>query len=493
MLVSCLGHTQKQGDNITETEILPKNQITGLAALQENILTIINSSDLNSSTVGITILNLETGEPLFEHHPDKLFHPASTAKLYTTAAALNFLGPAYRFYTRVALQPDTVQSSTVAGDLWLIGSGDPTLTNSDLMALANTIKNQGISQINGNLVCDESAFDDIRYGKGWMWDDQPYRDFAPIGALSVNRNTLTVFISPGSTPDAPAKFRVDPPTNYAKVNNLAITSDPQASINSSNKITVLRRWQSGENIIDINGRIPLAAPEESIVQNIIDPAEYTCTLFTKALSQSGITVRGNTIAGKAPLEAQVTTEHASAQLNEIIIGMNKNSNNLDAELLLKAVGREVSGEQGSAENGIRAIEKFLTTCGLSWDTIRIADGSGVSRYNLVSPASLAALLKEVYNNFAIRHEFIASLPIAGIDGSLKNRMKGSRAATIVHAKTGFMTGVSSLAGYTQSLDGLPIAFVIMMEHFVGPHLPFQLAQDQICDLIGRYTHNNHPQ
>jgi D-alanyl-D-alanine carboxypeptidase/D-alanyl-D-alanine-endopeptidase (penicillin-binding protein 4) len=197
------------------------------------------------------------------------------------------------------------------------------------------------------------------------------------------------------------------------------------------------------------------------------------------LSYAGIKVNGRTVRGLAPAGTQQLAEHRQP-IMPTLINLNKVSDNLTAELLLKTIGVEKFGRRGSAENGLRALKLFLGASGIDTTAMSVADGSGLSRYNLITPGAVVNLLTAMWNNFKLRNEFISTLPIAGIDGTLENRMRGTPAEGIVHAKTGSLSGVSALSGYAVTLDGEELAFSIMMQPFVVPTRAIREAQDKIC-------------
>ena len=463
--------------------------VIGKKELHKRIEEILTEAELKSSTVGIKVMRLSDKAVLYQHNAEKIFHPASTMKLFTAAAALRSLGPAFRFATELARHEDVALGQTLNGDIFLIGSGDPSLVTEDLAGLAVQLYSQGVRTIRGNIVCDDSFLDDIHYGAGWMWDDQPYKDFAPIGALSVNRNTVEIFVSPGAEKGALATARLLPATRYVQLNNEALTQEQDTAAEGQDApLTVLRRWQKQSNCIDVRGAVQLGSGEKRYERNIYGPTLYTGNLFFEECEKVGIRLTGRVVRGKAPENVTVIASHHSAELAALIMEMNKQSHNLYAELFLKVVGAWMQEKPGTAQKGIEVLAEMMTGWGVSEDTFRFADGSGVSRYGLVSPDTLLRLLEKMYDDFAIRHEFVASLPIAGVDGSLKERMQTLPAQGVVHAKTGSLSGVSALAGFTESSDNEELAFVVMMEHFIGPAHFHLAAQDRICDILCRYVH-----
>lgn len=466
--------------------------VAGRAELAARLEKILDDPGLVSGTTGIKVVRLTDSEVIYEENSATLFHPASTMKLFTSAAAFAHLGPNYRFTTDIAAEPSSIQRDTIDGNLYLVGSGDPSLETEDLDGLAAELHSLGVRRVLGDIVCDDTAFDDLRYGNGWMWDDQPYKDFAPIGALSVNRNTIRIIVAPGPGEGMPLRVRTLPETAFCEVNNEGTTVVPRtgesgdAAPEGIDSLTALRRWREGGNVIDVRGALPLDRGEQIFVTNVRGPALYTGTLFLEACRRQGIEVRGGVTRGESPAQARVLANHESERLTGIIIEMNKRSCNLAAELLLKAVGARVKGRPGTAEKGIEVLDEMVQQWGAERRGYRFADGSGVSRYGLVSADLLVALLTRLYDDFALRHEFVASLPAAGIDGSLEERMTGLVARGVVHAKTGSLSGVSALAGFARTADGEPLAFAILMGHFLGSGETQLGIQDRICDLLCRY-------
>jgi D-alanyl-D-alanine carboxypeptidase/D-alanyl-D-alanine-endopeptidase (penicillin-binding protein 4) len=470
-------------------DILP---IVGKQALATALDTILQDSVLSATTAGVKVVRISDGEVLFQQNSNKLFHPASNMKLLTAAAALLHLGPEYRFQTTVATDSAVAFSDTLFGNIYLAGTGDPSFDSGDLAEIVEILHSKGIRYIAGDIVCDDTWLDDMRYGEGWMWDDQPYTYSSPIGALTINGNNIEFFVQPGDS-GTPAKIRFMPQTRYIQILNESITIDNveyQKLLSDTMRVfepfSVLRRWREQNNLFDAKGYIVNGAGERRISMNIVEPTLYFGTLFKEACERSGVKIGGWIVRGLAPENAIPLAIHESAPVVTLVANMNKPSDNLYAELLLKAVGAQVKGKPGTAQKGKEAISEMLSGFGIDVTKIRISDGSGVSRYGLLSPDVIVALLIDVYNNFSIRNEFIASLPIAGVDGTLENRMKDMVAERIVHAKTGSISGVSTLSGYTTSQDGEVLAFSIMMSHFAGSIRPFREVQDRMCDVLTRY-------
>jgi D-alanyl-D-alanine carboxypeptidase/D-alanyl-D-alanine-endopeptidase (penicillin-binding protein 4) len=457
-----------------------QNGARSTVELRQRIDRILADSSLSRSTAGLKIVSLRTGETLYERNASLLFHPASNQKLLTSATALSLLGPAFVFRTTVACDSAALTDSLVQGNLYLIGRGNPDLTSEDLFGLAHDLAQMGIREIRGNIICDDFYFDEVRWGSGWMWDDEPSHLWSRFSALTVNDNAVVVRVTPANEVGKPARVQIDPATDHATLINTSVTVSRRSQIDSLDfpHLIVTRRWQQHENTIVVDGAIAQdESPDETKV-NVLEPEVYCGRVFRDALKLRGIIVRGAVQRGLTPLKVQILAEHRTPIL-PVLVNLNKISDNLTAELLLKTVGAEKFGRPGTGEKGVQAIRQFLGGIGVDTTAVNIADGSGVSRYNLVTPAEIIKLLVRMWKNFAIRNEFAATLPIAGVDGTLRNRMKGTRAAGVIHAKTGSLSGVSTLSGYTTTADGEELAFSMMIQHYLVSDSAIRSVQDRI--------------
>ena len=458
----------------------PAGGARSLAELRLRIEQALNDRALAHAITGIKIVSLRTGEVFYERNADLLAHPASNQKLLTSATALSLLGPAYVFRTSVACDSAQKIESVIAGDLYLIGRGNPDLTDKDLFGLAQNLAQLGIKEIRGNLVCDDFYFDDLRWGNGWMWDDDPSTDEPRLSALTVNDNAVTVRVTPADTTGKPARVQIIPPTDHVTLVNSSITVKRQTQIDSLQlpPLLITRNWQQNENTILVSGSIAQDESPQEETLNILDPEIYCGKLFRDALRTAGITLQGQVLRGAAPAKIKILAEHRGPMM-PILINLNKVSDNLTAELLLKTLGAEKFGRPGTAANGIRVMRQFFSSVGVDTNAVYSADGSGVSHYNLVTPANLVSLLTAMWKNFAIRNEFVATLPIAGVDGTLRGRMKGTTAANVLHAKTGTLSAVSTLSGYTTTAEGEELAFSFMMQHFLASGRAIRSIQDHL--------------
>jgi len=469
-----------------KTLVKPAVTATKVTDLPTAIDQILQDSSLTQTRTGIKIVSLKTGETLYSRNSQLLFHPASNMKLLTTSTALKRLGADFKFPTRVFVDSGSVSDSTITGPIYLKGYGDPDLVSDDLRRMVDQLKLKGIRRISGDLICDNSYMDDLFWGNGWMWDDASDWYWAQISPLTVNDNCVEITVKPGAHPGDSLRYQLTPNTAFMKIVNHGVTVDSSDSL-IRHAFKVKRRWKHPANIIDIEGgRFPTDAERDYII-DVIDAPRYVGTLLGEMLRAEGIVFDGVVRTGETPKNVGLLVEHLSPPLSLVIFNTNKISDNLSAELLLKTVGAEMRGIPGTAKKGISEIYKFLQEIGVDSSTYELADGSGVSRYNVITPDLIIELLKAMNADFRLQAEFKASLPVAGVDGSLDSRMKNTPAENKLRAKTGTLRGVSALSGYTTTADGEPVAFSMIMEHFVVGASKIRRIQDKIGAAISLFT------
>lgn len=449
-------------------------------ALRRRLDLILADSALARAQAGVKIVSLRTGEILYERHSQLLFHPASNQKLLTSAAALAVLGPQFVFKTTAACDSGAVRDGVVHGNVYLLGRGNPDLSTGDLFGMAQELARQGIRAIAGNIVCDDFYFDQVRWGSGWMWDDDPSWLFSRFTALTVNDNAVVIRARPGQQPGRPAIVAVNASGPFVEIVNRSLTVARASQIDSLNlqRLRIQRRWRENQNVFEIEGAIGSDEPAVETKQNVLQAELLAGYIFRDLLPLCGIEFSGTVQHGLGPARPHILAEH-HGQILPALINFNKLSDNLSGELLLKTLGAERWGRPGTAEKGLRALREFLAKCGVDTLALRASDGSGVSRYNLVTPAGLVNLLTALWQTANIRHEFAATLPIAGVDGTLENRMRGTPAEGILRAKTGSLSGVSTLSGYTTTKEGEEIAFSMMMQHYLVPDRDVRRVQDRL--------------
>jgi len=452
---------------------LKEKDTNAVAALRRRIDAILADSALARSTPGVKIVSLKTGEVLYERNAHLLFHPASNQKLLTSAAALKLLGPDFTLNTSLVCDSAALRDSIIHGDLHLVGRGNPDLTTNDLFGLAQTLVQQGIREIRGNLLCDDYYFDDVRWGAGWMWDD----DYERFSALAVNDNMVSFIVSPAAKIGELAQVQTVPNTPHTDVINTSVTAASKTQMDSLHlpSLSVERR---GANVFVIEGALALDEKPQRFERTVVQPEIFAGQILREVLRQNGIKFNGSVLRGLSPARAVTLAEHR-APIMPLLINLNKISDNLSAELLLKVVAAERAGRPGTGEKGMQVIRRFLASAQVDTNALNLADGSGVSRYNLITPDEIVKLLMAMWRDFSVRNEFLATLPIAGVDGTLANRMLGTPAAGILRAKTGSLSGVSSLSGYTTTAEGEEVVFSMMMQHFLASADGVRRVQDRI--------------
>jgi len=413
---------------------------------------MLESTQLRSSLVGAKVVNSKTGKTIFELNSDKLLHPASTLKLFTTAAALHYLGKDFSVKTEIFLDEKR--------NLIIKGNGNSLLRTEHYETIAQKIIQQGIKNIQ-HIIIDVSYFDDNSWGKGWMWDDEPGASAMHISPLCVNGNVVNVIVTPNKVNEKPF-VELDPRTSYFTLLNESKTVS--AIDNRFPLFEVTRKWKERENIIVVKGQLPATSLKDTFSVNVWKPEFYAGTLLKERLNVGGVQITGEIKRGTSENSKKIFL--LSHPLDSLIHKANKESDNLSAECLLKILAAEKNSIPGIADSGIHLEKIFYSLIGIDTSNMIIADGSGASDYNLVSVNHVISLLQYQFKQSTFK-SFKESLPIAGVDGTLKNRMKGTHAEGKVFAKTGTKRGINSLAGYIEKRNGEVISFAIIINHFSG--------------------------
>jgi D-alanyl-D-alanine carboxypeptidase/D-alanyl-D-alanine-endopeptidase (penicillin-binding protein 4) len=413
------------------------------SALTNKIDAIIQNRCLADAKIGIKIVSLKTGETIYERDSGELLIPASNMKLITSAAALTRLKPNYKFKTTVSYD-GTIDGNILNGNLYVKGYGDPKLVTEELLLIVREIRNSGIDEISGDIIADESFFDSERTGNGWNLNDDNSRAYnARIGALSLNFNTITVYVDSAESHRERPKVVTNPPTSFVEVINNAVTNRRRVGTT----ITVDRIEDGGGDKIIVKGEVTAGKKRMHYYRNISNPPLYTATVFKEFLEREGISIKGNIKIGIQPEGVEEFLDHESVPLSIIVRDLNKISNNFIAEQILKTMGAEIKGAPGTAEKGLSVIEEYLNEIGIQKGAYTIADGSGLSRFNRLTPSQIVKVLESMYDDFRFQSEYISSLSVMGIDGSLKERMNGSGSQEMVRGKTGTLDDVSAISGY----------------------------------------------
>jgi len=467
----------------------------GISEEQKNILAQAIDEAIDSVDphihIGIQVISLKHGDVLYQKNPHIKFIPASNTKLFTSAAALALLGPSYRFETQLFIT-GKVKNGILYGDVYLKGAGDPTLTSDDLKVMAKQLSLYGITLIKGAVYCDITEFDKMVRGPGWSWDMGPTFSNAPLDSLMINHSCIDCYVLP-TQPGKKPQVRLKPHMGDFVINNTALTVG-----NLADPLVVSRQWLRQKNSIDIVGSISHTASPAIHKMAVEMPYEYTCAVFKQLLNSYGIVTPHHQVMCKVvPSDASVIYTHYSPTISSMIRPILKKSDNLYADALFKKMGVCKKGSPGTWHKGKLVLTDFLSNkVGLDPKTFWFVDGSGMSRYNLVSPSHLVKLLQWIYEHPSNNKKqgslykiICEGLPVAGVDGALKHRMKDKTVRTRVRAKTGFLGGVVSLSGYIVTVDGDVLAFAIMINGFIGSPDVYKKLEDRIATLLSTFKRN----
>ncbi len=446
----------------------------GVPLFQKKIRKILANSCLRKKNYGIKIYSLDRGEALFELREKKLFVPASNLKILTTAIALETLGPNYRFPTRIYTD-GKLKNRVLDGNLYIKGYGDPKFVTEQMWLLVNEMKNLPLERITGNIIGDDSYFDNQKRIKTWIKNPGAQAYEAPLGALSFNFNTVQANVAPGPKPGSKPRIVIEPDTEYIVLDNQAKTLKQ----GTRNRLIVNRLDRKGFDEIAVSGGIRLDQPRAQYFLNITDPTQYTLSTLKKYLEYVGIKFQGELEQGMVPETAKELLTHESEPLTLALRGLNKFSNNFVAEQIIKTIGAEKYGPPGTTQKGLKALQEYLMQLGYHSDQYNVLDGSGLSRQNRLSPQLIIDVLRNVKNDMEVYPEFVSALGVMGVDGNVKNRMRGVKSPGRARVKTGTLNYVSALSGYFQSKDGETFAFSILMNDLRCSNGRIKKIQDQI--------------
>ncbi len=438
---------------------------------------------------GVEILSLDRGELIYERNSGKLFIPASNNKLPTAAAALLRLGPDFTFETRICSDGE-LADGTLKGSLIIVGSGDPTLSprfssgESFLVfrQWASKLKELGIRRIDGDILGVDGAFERNMLGKSWARDNLAYGYSAPVSALQYHDNQVTVEILPGEKEGDRASARVEPAVGYFTIDCLVTT----APAGAEPEVTVERGDSDG--FLTLRGSVPLHGRPVRQSVSVDNPSLFFLRTLKDTLGSEGIDVTACSTrvlrSTGSPNLVTFWTEH-SPRLSDILKPLLKTSQNLYAETLVRALGSRFRSD-GSFVKGQELVEETLRGMAIEKGTYSYADGSGLSRLNLISPDQVVRLLKYMSRHSWFDH-FYDALPIAGVDGTIEGRMKGTRAEGNVRAKTGTLGHVRCLSGYLKTADGELLAFSMLANNFLVSNRSAEYVQDAALELLANFT------
>jgi D-alanyl-D-alanine carboxypeptidase/D-alanyl-D-alanine-endopeptidase (penicillin-binding protein 4) len=446
----------------------------GSATLESRLAAVLGGASLRGASRAALVVDAADGGVVYALDAERALAPASNQKVLTAIAALDALGPAHRFTTRVLADRDPGTGEGEArgrvSTLYVIGGGDPALTSEEWWRLAADLRRAGLRQVTGDLVLDDGSFDRVRWHPDWgAASARAYH--AAIGALSANYGSFGVAARAGAKPGDPVAVEVDPPVAYFEVVNQARTG----SRGGGASLSVERQAAGERERVIVAGSLPAGSGPETVYRSVADPARYAGAVLRMQLEAVGIRVGGGVRLGPAPPEATSLLAFEGRSLAESVRLCLKYSNNGIAETLLKGLGARESRSPGSWANGVAALQSLLRGLSIPTEGASLVDGSGLATTNRVSPRTFVAALLAARRSFRIGPELESALPIAHQDGTLERRAE--RADGAVRAKTGLLNGVTGLSGYARTRGGRDLVFSVLVNGYTSGDLDAMAALD----------------
>lgn len=450
------------------------------APLPASVIKALREAGIPVTSVGVFVQDVAARKPLIAHEANRPMSPASTMKLLTTYAGLELLGPAYAWKTE-ALTSGVVAGDVLNGDLIVKGYGDPALTLENFWSLLRDVRRLGIREIQGDLVLDDSYFQSVEGDPG-AFDNEPYRPYNVLpDALLVNFKTVRFRFVPDSgntvriiTDPDPARLRV--------VNHVQLSDGPCNDWHEGVETEVSRYGNDAVTVV-VSGHYPRICGDKSLHLSLFNNTGHVDALFRQLWQEMGGVIVGSVREGVAAPNARLLASRESRSLAEMVRDINKFSNNVMARQLLLTLGREAGGG-GSTRSAAQVVNKWLAERDMSFPELEIENGSGLSRAEHITPAHLGALLLAAGRG-PLMAEFVSSLPIAAVDGTMKKRLLNKGVAGHAHIKTGLLKGVKAIAGYVHDHKGRDVVVVFLINHSEAS--TGQAAQDALLEWI--YSRN----
>jgi len=449
--------------------------------LDERLDALLAGPALADARVAALVVRDRDAKVVFARAPDQAMVPASNMKILTALAVLDAFGPTHRFTTEV-LADRAPDAEGRVGQLVLRGGGDPVMNTEDWLRLASELRRTGLRGVEGDLVVDDSAFDQEYWHPSWgRVSARAYH--APVGALTANYGAYFVTVQPGRRAGDPVRVEIDPPVSYLRLSNLAVTG----AANARRSLVVDRLSREGESErVRVTGVVRAGDEADSFPRSVLDPALYAGAVARLQLEGQGIPIGGRVRRGDASGPRHTLLRFEGRPLAEVVTLFMKYSNNGIAESLVKSLGAHASGQPGSWETGLAELRRRLEEARLPVTGLVLADGSGLSTDDRATPRLLVEALRHGRRSFDFGPELMASLPIAGRDGTLERR--AGQAAGEVRAKTGLLSdaGVTALSGYARQPDGELLVFAIVVNGFRrGSQVAMDAVDGWVTELVGR--------
>ncbi len=429
-----------------------------------------------SSNIGVIIYNPNTRDTIYSLNSRKTLIPASNTKLFTTAVALELMGNNYRLSTAITSQDTDFSDGIIDGDLYIKGFGNPTLSAEDIDTLAQKLKEMGIKKITGNIVGDDSYFDDIYTRDDWIVGEHANVHLSPVSALAINRNRVLLTLYSNKGYGKEPGYSVIPDYPFVSVSNTAVISKGRRNPK------IRYSFDNNKFSLKISGKTRKRSYGFTYSFDANNPPLFAALALRDALRKEGIEIEGKATTGIAP-EAMAAIVEKCITVGNLISLVNKNSDNYLAESLFKSLGAYYSGEQGNSFYATQAVLSFINEHDIFVDGTSIVDGSGISRYNKITVNSICGLLETVYFDDKIFNTFYNSLAIGGVDGTLKDRLRRAPAYNNFHGKTGTLNGVTSLSGYLITKSGEELIISMIMEFKKRGANYYRNIQDKIVEAV----------
>ncbi|WP_058535934.1 D-alanyl-D-alanine carboxypeptidase/D-alanyl-D-alanine endopeptidase [Legionella saoudiensis] len=443
-------------------------------SIQNDVDALIKQINPNVN-LGMVVIDLTSGETLYRRNADRFYIPASNMKLFSEAAALMVLGPDYHFTNQLSISSGMVQQGVLHGDIYLKLSGDPSFSRDDLKELLSSLNNWNIRAIQGNVYIDSNLANVDAYPPGWLSTDLAYSYGAPNAPVMLDANRLTVTVNPGAKAGDPAIVEANDEGAAISINNQATT---KASAEGCGVGFSLDQ----DNHLITRGCVGVGQGAVQQRMAIKNPLAYAQGMIRNSLAQANIQLSGQVQLGKTPAGALLIANQHSKALSVLMADTLKPSDNLYADSLYLHAAAKLNGAPVNWKEAEPIIKNFLQTqTGIDFSRSIFTDGSGLSRYSLVTPEQTISLLTFLYQRFPLAYEYIAALPVSGRDGTLQKRFKVPTQQGFVRAKTGTMTGINSLSGYLYTANGHTLAFAMYVNRQPGKSSgPGRPVLDALC-------------
>lgn len=443
-------------------------------------ITSMIKTDLPDATVGVTVQDVKTGKILYDYHGSKHFLPASTTKLFTAAAALKQLGPNYRYNTTLFYENDReVKNGLYDGNIALKFTGDPSFKIVNLYSLLGKLGELKIKKISGTIIIDDTIFEGPLLGHGWTWDSTSWYHAAPVSAIIIDRNQFGVTLYPSNQIGGIVTAKLQ--STYPGAKHRKLTSDIKGvTFEDSEYLCQLEAEVDEDNNVELSGCWPVGTEPAHLRLAVKDPRVQAELMVRETFEKLGIEFTGKFKYAKVPSDLNKLAHHSSAPISVLLGAILGDSNNLYAESLTKTLGAELYGT-GSFKTGSLAVRQILSAItGIDFSQTRLLDGSGASRYNLLTPLHLSRLLYTMHHEDKLGEHFREALAISGVNGTLKSRFSSFDTKANIKAKTGSLNGVSALSGYLTTRSGRELIITIMINHALEKGNTLKQFENKLC-------------